>query len=58
MRNVKAPYLTGITVGYIAGFIGLLIHALVANSFIIAHIMEPFWFFTGVIAVLPALEPE
>lgn len=56
MRDVKTPYLKGLAIGFFAGFIGLLFHALGANTFIIVRIMEPFWFFAGIIAVLPALE--
>jgi O-antigen ligase len=56
MRDVKTPDFKGLTIGFFAGYIGLLFHALGANSFIIVRIMEPFWFFTGIIAVLPALE--
>jgi hypothetical protein len=57
MVNVKTPYFRGLTIGFFAGYIGLLFHALGANTFIIVRIMEPFWFFAGIIAVLPALEP-
>ena len=32
----------------------LLVHGIGANTFIIVRIMEPFWFLTGIIAVLPA----
>ncbi|MGD2024217.1 MAG: hypothetical protein PVI18_13645 [Desulfobacterales bacterium] len=56
MKTVKTPYYRGLTIGFIAGFMGLLFHALGANTFIIVRIMEPFWFFTGIIAVLPQLE--
>ena len=55
-RSVKTPYTMGLAVGFLVGFIGLLSHALGANTFIIVRIMEPFWFFTGIIAVLPAVE--
>jgi O-antigen ligase len=58
MRDVKTPDFKGLTIGFFAGYIGLLFHALGANSFIIVRIMEPFWFFTGIIAVIPALESE
>jgi O-antigen ligase len=58
MRDVKTPYFKGLTIGFFAGYIGLLFHALGANSFIIVRIMEPFWFFTAIIAVLPALKTE
>ncbi|OPX29187.1 MAG: hypothetical protein B1H08_04395 [Candidatus Omnitrophica bacterium 4484_171] len=46
----------GITFGFLAGFIGLLIHSFSANTFIIVRIMEPFWFMTAIVAVLPNLE--
>jgi O-antigen ligase len=58
MKAVKTPYFRGLTVGFIAGFAGLLFHALGANTFIIVRIMEPFWFFTGIVAVLPQLEHQ
>ena len=56
IRNVTIPHFKGLCIGFLAGYIGLLVHALGANSFIIVRIMEPFWFFTGIIAVLPTLE--
>ncbi|MEJ2729613.1 MAG: hypothetical protein P8185_14090 [Deltaproteobacteria bacterium] len=58
MREIKSPYLKGLSIGFLAGYIGLLFHSLGANTFIIVRIMEPFWFFTGIIAVLPALESK
>jgi O-antigen ligase len=58
MKSASNPYFKGLAVGFFAGYIGLLFHALGANTFIIVRIMEPFWFFTGIIAVLPALERQ
>jgi energy-converting hydrogenase Eha subunit B len=46
----------GLTIGFIAGFIGLMIHAITANTFIILRIMEPFWFIAGIIMALPTLK--
>jgi O-antigen ligase len=37
------PYVKGLAVGFVFGFIGLLVHAIGANTFIIVRIMEPFW---------------
>jgi len=48
----------GLVLGFIAGFIGLAVHALTANTFILIRIMEPFWFITGIIMVLPAVKEE
>jgi hypothetical protein len=58
LKEVKTPYFKGLTVGFLAGFIGLLFHALGANTFVIVRIMEPFWFFAGIIAILPELERQ
>jgi O-antigen ligase len=57
MKAVKTPFFKGLAVGFFAGYTGLLFHALGANTFIIVRIMEPFWFFAGIIAVLPTLDP-
>jgi O-antigen ligase len=58
LKELKTPYLQGLTIGFLAGYIGLLFHAIAANTFIIVRIMEPFWFMAGIIAVLPQLEKE
>ena len=57
-RNLKAPYYKDLSIGFLAGYIGLLVRALGANTFIIVRIMEPFCFFAGIIAVLPMLERQ
>jgi O-antigen ligase len=58
MKSASNSYFKGLSIGFFAGFAGLLFHALGANTFIIVRIMEPFWFFAGIIAVLPALERQ
>jgi len=58
MKRLTNPYFKGLSIGFLAGFMGLLFHALGANTFIIVRIMEPFWFFAGIIAVLPAVESQ
>ena len=58
LKKVKTPYFKGLTVGFLAGFIGLLFHALGANTFVLVRIMEPFWFFAGIIVILPELERQ
>jgi O-antigen ligase len=45
----------GLAAGFIAGFVGLLVHAFSAETFIIIRIMEPFWFLTAVVVMLPEL---
>jgi O-antigen ligase len=58
VRHLKTPYFQGLSMGFLAGFIGLVIHAMGANTFIIVRIMEPFWFFVGIMVVMPALEGQ
>ncbi len=47
--------LEGLTLGYLAGAVAMITHCIGANTFIIVRIMEPFWFMTAVIALLPTL---
>jgi hypothetical protein len=42
----------GMIVGFQAAFWGIIMHAMTANTFLIIRIAEPFWFFTGLIAVI------
>jgi O-antigen ligase len=58
LRETEEPYYRGLVTGFIAGFVGLLVHAIGVNTFIIVRIMEPFWFFVGIITVLPMLQQE
>ena len=58
LKEIKTSDFKGLTIGFLAAFVGLLFHALGANTFIIVRIMEPFWFFAGIIFVLPALERQ
>src|SRR6266852_4516642 len=44
-RVLRVPEERGLALGFVAGTIGILGHALGANTFIIVRIMEPFWFF-------------
>lgn len=43
----------GLTLGYFAGLVGIIAHSFGANTFVIVRIMEPFWFLTAIIAMLP-----
>ena len=54
-RTLRDPDERGLALGFVAGTIGLLVHAAGANTFIIVRIMEPFWFFAAVVVSLPGL---
>ena len=57
-RNQQSDLLRGLSVGFIAGLVGLLIHAFGANTFIIVRIMEPFWFLVGIVVALASMDEE
>jgi O-antigen ligase len=51
-KDHEDELLQGLCVGLISGLVGLLVHAIGANTFIIVRIMEPFWFLTGIVVAL------
>jgi len=55
LATAHHPLATSITIGFLAAFVGLLVHALSAATFIIIRIMEPFWFIFAMVVVLPEL---
>ncbi len=52
------PFEEGIAIGFLAGFTGLLFHAIGANTFIIVRIMEPFWFIAAIVISIQALRED
>jgi hypothetical protein len=57
-RQTKGnDFAQGLSLGFLAGFIGLLFQAFSAETFILIRIMEPFWFVAAMVLVLPEL-PE
>jgi O-antigen ligase len=48
---------TALSLGYLAGFVALLVHGIGANTFIIVRIMEPFWLVTALVVALPETGP-
>ena len=56
LRRTKDPLFKGVTLGFVAGFMGLIVHSIGTNTFIIVRIMEPFWFLAGMVIMIPQLE--
>jgi O-antigen ligase len=52
-RTASDPFSKALSLGYLAGFIAMLVHGLGANTFIIVRIMEPFWLLTALVVALP-----
>ena len=55
-RQTKKDFFRGLSLGYLAGFFAMLAHGIGANTFIIVRIMEPFWFLTAMIIMIPTIE--
>lgn len=56
LRAAREPLFKGVALGFLVGFIALLVHSIGANTFIIVRIMEPFWFLAGMVVMIPELE--
>ena len=50
LDEIDDPYFKGIITGFLLGFVGMLVHGIGANTFIIVRIMEPFWLYAALIA--------
>ncbi|MBN2438695.1 MAG: O-antigen ligase family protein [Deltaproteobacteria bacterium] len=57
-RYADDPFFLGVSTGFLAGFFAMLTHAIGANTFIIVRIMEPFWFLTAIIIMIPQIAPS
>jgi O-antigen ligase len=57
-RDSQDDLLRGLAAGLLAGLIGLVVHAIGANTFIIVRIMEPFWFLVGIVIALSQMNDE
>lgn len=57
-RHATDRALRGLAGGLFAGIVGILVHAVGSNSFIIIRIMEPLWFFAAIVITLGRLADE
>jgi hypothetical protein len=55
-KTTKNPLYKGLTLGFLAGHVGMVVHALSTNTFIIIRIMDPYWFLAGMVMIIPHLE--
>jgi len=46
-------FLKGTALGFFAGIVAMMTHALFTNSFIIVRIAEPFWMLAGLVLLIP-----
>jgi hypothetical protein len=56
-RRADTPLIRGLAGGFLAGIVGLLVHGIGSNTFIIIRIMEPFWLLAAIVVAMPHL-PE
>ena len=54
-RDADTPLLRGLAGGFLAAIVGILVHGIGANSFIIIRIMEPFWLIAAIVLAMPNL---
>src|SRR3989454_9219430 len=61
-RHATDQFSRGIALGFLLGFLALLVHAVGSNTFLIVRIMEPFWLFTALVVrthlLTQAVEPS
>ena len=55
-HNTNDGLFKGLALGFLAGHIGMIMHALTANTFIIIRIMEPYWFLLGIVMMIPEID--
>jgi hypothetical protein len=56
LSKTQDPLFKGVALGFLAGFIALIVHSIGTNTFIIVRIMEPFWFLAGMVIMIPMIE--
>ncbi|MBU1125149.1 MAG: O-antigen ligase family protein [Candidatus Omnitrophica bacterium] len=54
-ESAENGFSQGVCLGFLAALVGLVTHALSVSTFIVIRIMEPFWFWTAIVVLLPTL---
>lgn len=55
-HSTKDDLYQALALGFFAGHVGMVVHALTSNTFIIIRIMEPYWFLAAIVMMIPRLE--
>lgn len=55
-KSTTNPIFKSVSLGLIAGLIGLIFQSVAVNTFIIIRIMEPFWFLVGLVSLMPFIK--
>ncbi len=55
-KSAEDKFYRGVAMGFFAGIVAMMTHALGANTFIIVRIMEPFWFLAAIVICIPAIQ--
>lgn len=55
-RTTEDRFYKGVSMGFFAGIIAMMTHAIGANTFIIVRIMEPFWFLMAIVITIPYIQ--
>jgi O-antigen ligase len=58
LKTTQDPLFKGVALGFLTGFIALIVHSIGTNTFIIVRIMGPFWVLAGLVMMIPVLRPE
>ncbi len=53
--SAENKFLKGIAMGFFAGILAMMTHAIGANTFIIVRIMKPFWFLAAIVVSIPQI---
>jgi hypothetical protein len=54
--EMSDPFVKGLSLGFLAGFVGLLFQSFAASVFILIRVMEPFWLLAAIVIAIPTLE--
>jgi len=57
-RNSQDKLFKGVALGFLAGHVGMVFHAITANTYVLIRIMEPYWFLAAMVMIIPRLEKQ